>query len=59
MKVYVILECHRERMIRGVTLSADVASRICKSFSHLGIYFEEYEPIDSETLNNFLEVKKC
>ncbi len=54
MKIYIILEDHRERIVRGVTLSPDVANKICKSFSHLGLFIEEYETIEDETLRNFL-----
>ena len=54
MKVYIILEDSYERMVRGVTLSRDVADKICKSFHHLGLFIEEYETIEDETLRDFL-----
>lgn len=55
MKVYVIQESHVDRQIRGVCASQDIASKICGMFPHLGLYFEEFEIIDKETLNRFLE----
>jgi len=49
MKIYIILE-GSERMIRAVTLSLDVAVKLCDSFHHLGLYIEEKTPIDDEIL---------
>jgi hypothetical protein len=54
VKIYIILEGGYDRMVRGVTLSPDVAAKICKAFHHLGLFVEEYETIEDETLKNFL-----
>lgn len=54
MKIHIILEGHPGRLIRGVTLSAQTALKICKAFSHLDLFFETYETIEDETLRSFL-----
>jgi len=54
MKVYIILEDSYERMVRGVTLSPEVAAKVCKSFHHLNLFVEEYETLEDETLRDFL-----
>ncbi len=56
MKVYIIIEGQYDSLIRGVTLSPETASKICKSFSHLGLYVKEHETIEDETLRDFLSV---
>lgn len=54
MKVYIILEGHYDRIIRGATFSHYMASKICESFSHLGLFIEEYETMENEELRDFL-----
>ncbi len=47
MKIFIILESHSERMIRGVTKCPDLAGKICDIFPHLGLYIEEFDIIES------------
>ncbi len=55
MKIYILIEGKIERIIRGVTLSRDIASNICGDFSYLNLAFEEYETIENVELRNLLD----
>lgn len=55
MKIYIILEDSIERIVRGVTLSQGLASKICDIFGHYGVFFEEYETMENEKLIKLLE----
>ena len=54
MKIYIILEGNYDRIIRGATFSHYMASKICESFSHLGLFIEEYETLENEELKKSL-----
>jgi hypothetical protein len=58
MKIYIIIEGHYDRIIRGITLCKETAEKICEMFSYLGIFIEEYETLEDENLKNLLsEIK--
>lgn len=56
MKIFIILESHVEREIRGVTVSSELAYKICEMFKEVDLFVEEYETLEDKTLKYLLEV---
>lgn len=54
LTVYVIQEGYCDNIVRAVTLSYDVALKICGAFSHLSLNIEKHSVITDICLDNFL-----